>query len=119
MRHTARELRHRVLALGGQHPRAKRLGALEILDGNGGLRAELLHELGVVRAQTPRIAGGDLHDANETVARHERRAQHAPFPQVVGAVRRPRCSRAAPRGRQRGRPSHSSQEPPTRSNPYT
>ena len=51
VRHAARQIGHRVLALGGQHPGAERLGAMQVLDGDRGLRPEVLDQLGVERLQ--------------------------------------------------------------------
>ena len=85
MRDAAGKLRHRVLAFGRQHPRAKRLRSLEILDGACRLIPELLHELSIVRAgRRPAWRASDLDDTNETIARHQRRAEHGAFPQVLG-----------------------------------
>ena len=80
VRHAARQIGHRVLPLGGQHAGAKRLGAMQVLNGDRGLRSEVLDQLRVVWLQLFRVAGGDLQHADQAVARDQRRAQHRRFP---------------------------------------
>jgi hypothetical protein len=57
---------------------------LSVLDGDRNLRAELLDELRIVRGQTTAVACRDLDDADETVPRDHRRAEHAVFAEVLG-----------------------------------
>ena len=88
VRHAARQIGHRVLALGGHDAGAERLGAVQVLDGDRGLRSEVLDQLGVERLELFRVARRDLQHADQAVARHQRRAQHRRFANVlaVGAV---------------------------------
>ena len=86
VRHTARKLSHRVLALGGQHAGARPFRPLQILYGDRCLRTELLDELRIIRGQTPGRARRDLDHPDETVPRDQRCAQHALFPEVLGGT---------------------------------
>ena len=77
-----------MLSFRGHHAGAQRLRAVQILDGDGCLRSEMLDQLGIERLELLRVAGRNLQHADETVARHQRRAQHRRFTDAlaVGAV---------------------------------
>ena len=100
MRHAARQIGHRVLPLGGHDAGAERLGAMQVLDGDRGLRSKVLDQLGVERLELFRVAGRDLQHADQAVPRHQRRAQHRRLPERSRRRRHRRCcSRATPPAR--------------------
>ena len=86
VRHAPRQIGHRVLALRGHDAGAERLGAMQVLDGDRGLRSKVLDQLGVERLELFRVARRDLQDADQAVPRDQRRTQHRRFPNVL-AVR--------------------------------
>ena len=57
---------------------------MQVLDGDRGLRSEMLDQLGVERLELFRVARRDLQDADEAVPRDQRRAQHRRFANVLG-----------------------------------
>ena len=63
VRHTARQVGHRVLALGGHHAGAQRFGAVQVLNRDRGLRPEVLDQLRVEAVSADRVACGDLQHA--------------------------------------------------------
>ena len=82
MRHAARQIGHRVLPLGGDDAGTERFGAMQVLDGDGGLRSKVLDQLGIERLQLLGVAGRDFQDADQAVSRDQRRTQHRRFPNV-------------------------------------
>ena len=83
VRHAARQIGHGVFALGRHHAGAQRLGAMQVLDGDGRLGSKMLDQLGVERLELFRVARRDLQDADEAVARHQRRTQHRRFANML------------------------------------
>ena len=62
---------------------AERLGPMEILNGDGGLRTKVFDELGVESLELFRMSRGDLQDTDDAVPCHERRTQHRTFRTVL------------------------------------
>ena len=75
VRYAARQFGHRVPPLGRQQACLEGLGALQAGDGLGRLRAEAVHQIGVVAGQPPGVAGRHLEDAEHAVASDERCAE--------------------------------------------
>ena len=79
VRDAAGDVGHRVLALGFEHPVLERFDSLEVLDGHRGVRRELVEEVQLVVAEHVRPGRRHLDDADDLVARHERRREDRGF----------------------------------------
>ena len=73
MRDATRKIGHRMLALCCHDTSAERLGAMQVLNGDGGLRAKVFDQLGIEWFELLRVARRDLQDADQAVPRHQRR----------------------------------------------
>ena len=97
VRDTARQFGHGVFALGRQHPRFERLGAIQAVDGDRGLRSKAFDQLRIVSASAVPGAGPRL-SARRT-RRHGRPAARRAWTVLATRRRRPRRrNRATPPG---------------------
>ena len=75
VRHAACQIGHCVLSLSYDNAAAKRLGTMQIVDGDGSLGAEVLDQVRIVWFELSGMAAGDLQQPDQAVTSHQWRAQ--------------------------------------------